>query len=94
LQKLNKISEKCQKNGLATLLLPMMFLGIIGEIGSHRLSGNIVGIGVIPVILPVTDSKVSLCYLVTLATNRKVRIKLYRRRSVTECPKLNLDSQY
>jgi hypothetical protein len=39
----------------------------------------------------VTNSKVSIGYPMTSATNRKVRIELYRHRfrSVTECPKLN-----
>ncbi len=100
LQKLMKISEKCNKNWLATLYLPRnypipryyryssMSSVVIGVI--DWLSGTIGGIGVRPDILPATGSKVSIGYPRTSASDKRGRIESYRHRlrSVTECPRL------
>jgi hypothetical protein len=48
------------------------------------LLGTIVGIGVIPDILPVTDSKVSIGYLMTSATDRQAIAKGLLHPNVTE----------
>jgi hypothetical protein len=58
---------------------------IIGVI--DWLSGNIIGISVIPDILPVTDSKVSIGYLMTSATDGN----RHRLGSVTERLRLSLN---
>jgi hypothetical protein len=60
------------------------------------LSGNIGSIGEVPDTFSVTDSKVSIGYPMTSATDRKGRIELYRHRlrSVTKCHRLKLHPNY
>ncbi len=64
---------------------------VIGAI--DWLSGTIGGIVEVPDTFSVTDSKVGICYPVTWATNRKVRIESYCHwlQSVTECPRLSIN---
>ncbi len=99
LQKLMKISEKCKNNWVGNTAFAteefsdssVLSVRSVVIVEIDWLSGTIGGIGGVPDTFSVTDSKVSIGYPMTSATDRKGRIELYHHRlwSVIECPRLS-----